>query len=345
MSLTSKSPRTVLLIAMDVARRSLPAYAHRCSPKKFTQHQLFACLVLKGFCRTDYRGIVVMLSEWSDLREVIGLKVVPHFTTLQKAAARLLLRSEANRLLEATLTCADERSSSRAVTKLAAIDSSGFETRHISSYFVRRCDRDFKSRGIWQTTTYRPYPKLGLVCDCETHLVIAALPGRGPGADITHLDQVMVEGFCRRSIDTLLADAGYDAEWAHEFLRHDLGIHSIIPAGIGRPTARPPSGFYRRRMKQQFPNEIYGQRWQVETVFSMIKRRLGAALNAKTYWSQCRALMLKVITHNIMIICYVRWGFLQSIPDTFFFLILGKSQLTAHTVTSATVSIIEGSDA
>ena len=65
------------------------------------------------------------------------------------------------------------------------------------------------------------------------------------------------------------------------------------------------------------PNEIYGQRWQVETVFSMIKRRLGAALNAKTYWSQCRALMLKVITHNIMIICYVLWGFLQSTPDPF----------------------------
>ena len=50
----------------------------------------------------------------------------------------------------------------------------------------------------------------------------------------------------------------------------------------------------------------------------MIKRRLGATLNAKTYWSQCRALMLKVITHNIMIICYVLWGFLQSTPDPFF---------------------------
>ena len=119
MNLTSKSPRTVLLIAMDVARRTLPAYAHRCSPKKFTQHQLFACLVLKAFCRTDYRGIVVMLSEWSDLREAIGLKEVPHFTTLQKAAARLLLRGEANRLLEATLACADERSSPR----LTAADS------------------------------------------------------------------------------------------------------------------------------------------------------------------------------------------------------------------------------
>ena len=70
-------------------------------------------------------------------------------------------------------------------------------------------------------------------------------------------------------------------------------------------------------MKQRFPKKQYGQRWQVETVFSMIKRRLGAALNSRTYWCQCRALMLKVITHNIMIICYVLWGFLQSKPVPF----------------------------
>ena len=44
------------------------------------------------------------------------------------------------------------------------------------------------------------------------------------------------------------------------------------------------------------------QRWQVETVFSMIKRNLGSALHGRSYWSQCRELMLLAITHNIMII-------------------------------------------
>ena len=312
MSRTSKSPRTVLLIAMDVARQALPEYAHRCSPKKFTQHQLFACLVLKTFFRTDYRGVVAMLAEWPDLCAAIGLRDVPHFTTLQKTAARLLRRRKANRLLEMTLQWAFGHARCPGRIKLAAIDSSGFESHDISRYFVRRRERDFKTRGIWQTTTYRFYPKLGLVCDCATHLVIAAHPERGPGADITHLGRVIVDALSRRRIHTLLADAGYDAEWAHEFLRNDLGIRSIIPAGIGRPTARAPSGRYRRQMRRRFPKKTYGQRWQVETVFSMIKRRLGATLNARTRWSQDRALMLKVITHNIMIICYVRWGFLQS---------------------------------
>jgi hypothetical protein len=34
----------------------------------------------------------------------------------------------------------------------------------------------------------------------------------------------------------------------------------------------------------------------------MIKRRLGSAVNARSYWSQCRALMLKAIAHNILLL-------------------------------------------
>lgn len=32
------------------------------------------------------------------------------------------------------------------------------------------------------------------------------------------------------------------------------------------------------------------------------KRRLGSAVKARTYWSQCRALMLKAVSHNILIL-------------------------------------------
>jgi hypothetical protein len=38
----------------------------------------------------------------------------------------------------------------------------------------------------------------------------------------------------------------------------------------------------------------YGQRWQVETVHSMIKRRLATHVAARTYWSQSRELMLLI---------------------------------------------------
>jgi len=40
----------------------------------------------------------------------------------------------------------------------------------------------------------------------------------------------------------------------------------------------------------------YGQRRQVETVDSMLKRLMGSALRARSYHSQCRELRLRALT-------------------------------------------------
>src|SRR6202051_2562999 len=98
MSKLSKSPLRVARQALATGVAALPLYAHRFSPKKFTQPQLFACLVLKTFLKTDYRGLAAHLADHSDLRAVLALEVVPHFTTPQKASRRLLRQQTARRL-------------------------------------------------------------------------------------------------------------------------------------------------------------------------------------------------------------------------------------------------------
>ena len=104
MSQTSKSPRKVALEALAVAQEILPAYSHRFSPKKFTQHQLFALLVLKTHQRQDYRGMVALLADMPELVRELGLPCVPHYTTLQKAAERLLTDApQVQQLLGATV--------------------------------------------------------------------------------------------------------------------------------------------------------------------------------------------------------------------------------------------------
>lgn len=99
----SKSPVKTMKQAYEVAKRVLPDYSHRFSPKKFTQSQLFACLVLKVFLRTDYRGVVEILRDAASFREVIGLKGIPHFTTLQKSECRLLRCAQLKKMLEETI--------------------------------------------------------------------------------------------------------------------------------------------------------------------------------------------------------------------------------------------------
>ena len=88
MSLTSKSPQDVAREALAAGTAALTLYSHKFGPKTFTRPQLLACLVLKKFFKTDYRGIVAILKDSSALRATLGLSRVPHFTTLQKAATR-----------------------------------------------------------------------------------------------------------------------------------------------------------------------------------------------------------------------------------------------------------------
>jgi hypothetical protein len=103
MQRTSKSPRKVTLEAFEVARRTLPAYSHLFSPHKFTQPQLFALLVLKTHQRQDYRGVIALLEDMPELVKDLGLKTLPHYTTLQKAAERLLIQSHVQQLLGMTV--------------------------------------------------------------------------------------------------------------------------------------------------------------------------------------------------------------------------------------------------
>ena len=93
----TKSPLAFAEAAMAAGKERLPEYSHPFSPHKFTQPQLFAILALKEFLRTDLRGVVQMLSEWSDLRDALGLTGVPHYSTLCYAHKRLLKKSPSKR--------------------------------------------------------------------------------------------------------------------------------------------------------------------------------------------------------------------------------------------------------
>ena len=185
---TSKSPRRVLQVAYDSARQALPAHRHKFSPRKSTQHQLLACLVLKEFSRLDYRGLADHLTDNPDLARVIELQVVPHYTTFQKAAARLLKAKPGRAMFDAVLALALRHKVRRRRVPLAAVDGTGLESRHVSRYYVKRRS---KTGSGTQETTYSKYPKVVLVTDCRTHPVLAAVPGRGPGSDLVQFKSAL----------------------------------------------------------------------------------------------------------------------------------------------------------
>ncbi len=311
MSKTTKSPKAIAAAAYRVARDTLPEHFSPYSPKKFTQPQLLVCLVLKTFFDTDYRGIVQILDDCPSLCKVFELKTVPHFTTLQKASRRLLKTYNTQKILERTVKIGLGK---RKTVKLAAMDSTGLEARHISRYFVKRRSRE---PNLYQTTTYRRWPKLAIVCDCSNHLILSAITIRGPSPDINQFCKTLKPCVEKFRIKQLLADAGYDSEANHTYAREVHQIKTTIPPKHGRPTTKLPKTKYRKEMRTDFDKETYGQRWQSETVFSMIKRNYTDSLSARSYWSQCRDMILLVLTHNLGIILLVKELFYRACQEPF----------------------------
>ena len=312
MSLTTKSPRRVALAALAVGKEALADYSHPCSPKTFTQPQLFACLVLMVFERLDYRGIEAHLADLPGVRAWIGLKKTPDHSTLHKAAKRFFGATVSPRLLAASVHLMMGRPPKRRLVRQAAADSTGFESGHRSPYFVRRRQRGQKhaKNPLYQTATYTRFPKLTYLIDCATHQALALLTGRGPKSDVDELGPLLAKLPRGVTILKLLADAGFDSEPNHELCRNEHGIASLMPATHGRPpkNGKRLSGYWRRRMKTLLRTKRgrrksgYTQRWQAETTPSMIKRNLTDELAARSYHAQNRELRWVVITHNIMIL-------------------------------------------
>lgn len=280
-------------------------YSHRNSPKKFTQHQLFAVLVLKEFFNTTYRGVWGILRDSPELRCSIELKHTPHWTTIQKAGDRLLGSRRIERLISQTVSQAITTGKMKANPKKIAIDTSGFETTSASRYYAKR-RKATRKNGETGSVSMRRFPKLGLAVDCQSHFVVAAVAGQGPTPDFGYFEPLLRGCLKRVWPKTILADAGFSSEANHKMARDDLGIQSLMPSKNGRPTEKEPSGYYRRMMKRFLHLSHYGQRWQVETGFSMIKRRIGEVVRATTYHRRRKLMLLKAVTLNLMLLTWIR---------------------------------------
>ena len=322
---TCKSPLKVIRAAHQLGRQLFLEHAHKFSRKDYTLPQLFACLVLREHQKESYRGTEALLLDSSDLRNEIGLRSVPDHNTLCRAFKYLIKPAKMNLALDVTVDQAMQmglnvRGDS---IKPTTLDSTCFESRHVSRHFEkrqrqtagrsRRADanktpvKPGKTAGDRRRSrTVRRLPKLSLAVASACHLILAARATTGMGADHPHFQPLLSEACRRAHVHVVVADAGYDSEQNHLIARLKMGVRSMIPPNNGRPTDKPPTTRYRRLMHKQFKHKThkstYGQRWQVETVNSMIKRNLGSALRARTARRRSMELLLRCVTHNIMVL-------------------------------------------
>ena len=307
--------------AHHLASQSLPDYSNKFSRKDFTLPQLFACLVVKEQMKRSYRGAEALLRDSDNWLRDVGLCRAPDHNTLCRAAAFLLGKFRVGRLLDKLAQWASMARMLGLSTDPLAIDSTTYESRHVSRHYERRCHQTRKrmrakaaekGRKTTRSDTVKGLPKLGIGVATRCHLILSAWTGTGAGADHPHFEPVLFDAWRRVPHKTFTAvlDAGYDGEAYHQIARRDMGLRSVIPPNIGRPSKHGglPGGRWRRHMKRLLQTKAsrrrcgYNRRYQAETVNSMMKRNLGSALGGKTPRSRERDLLLKVLTHDLMVV-------------------------------------------
>src|SRR5277367_4971252 len=137
--ITSKSPRRVLKLAYTLGVEVLPRYFSPFSRHGFTKPQLFACLVLREHQKKSFRGIEALLIDSPPWLADIGLTKAPDHNTLCRAFDSFMKPALACSMLDLMAQLARLRKTlTRNKRKPLAIDSSLFESRHVSRHFERR---------------------------------------------------------------------------------------------------------------------------------------------------------------------------------------------------------------
>lgn len=284
----------VARLAMALGGRHMSEYGAAKSRHDFTQRQLMACLVLRAYLKTTYRGVIDFLEGHVKLREILGMEEkLPHYTTLQKFSARSQVLEIAEALIaeigQAALRA--ERSSGKPPAALV-MDATGMETTLASAYYTARSGRDRRCKWV----------KLSLSVLCGSLLPVGVVFGWGPTNDRVQARELLeksvaVAGEHRPS--RLYADAGYDARWIHALCRERWAMESIIKPSCSRRDGTY-AGPYRSAMTAAHLKEkAYGRRWNIESFFSGLKRTTGSALSARSDASLLKEAALRLLTYTL----------------------------------------------
>lgn len=182
---------------------------------------------------------------------------------------------------------------------VGVVDSTGFALTRCSHYYRnRRGARD------------RPgYGKLTTCIAAASHIVLAALATKGPSYDAPLFAPTVRRALHRAAalghpVHRVLADGGYDAE-AHHTLCQTLGAVAYIAVSTrgGRQVHTPARRRLAARLAAHAPTRRqYRQRWQIESSYSRLKRRLGDALRARREGAQRCELRLRALAHNLLML-------------------------------------------
>lgn len=309
----TKLIKFVKRITNIILKARIPLRSSKFSNHTYNNHIHLALLVLKAKSGMGYEGFMEWIENFTGLWEFFKVDTVPHFTTLHKFAGRV-----PRRYLDIVIMMSSIQDNTGNL--FTAIDSTGFSLSNASFYYTIVLERHIKSRkrGRPRKKKIRKYLKVTFVVDIQYQFIVVLSVRRGPDNDSKDFIPSFkkLDTLDERKLERVVADKGYDSEANHKFIRDILGADTIIPPRKNRSVDFKTWGKYRKQMREGYSKSEYNQRNKVETVNSVIKRKMGDSIRARKVLYQNREIFFMAIAYNIdrhlSIIFIVIGGFLDS---------------------------------
>lgn len=193
-----------------------------------------------------------------------------------------------------------------------AIDATGFGTSLYKTFFNMKHNGD----GRW-----RQYRKCHAVCGVKTNIVTSIDITKGKVNDQTRFVPLAEDTARNFNIRDFCADKGYLSAKNFKCIK-EIGGQAFIPfkkntsgkvASSNRSYFKSAYKFFKAH-KEDYLNH-YHKRSNIESTFSMIKRRFGNNVKCKKEISQDNEILAKVLAHNICVL--VQEIFLNNIEVNF----------------------------
>jgi len=247
---------------------------------RFTQPQLVACVLMLYRLAISYRDMEEWLMASDQVCQVLELAHIPDHSTLSRMMKRMR-QQDWLRLNEELLRRVGVEEEE------VAGDSTSFRLTQASAYYQTRTGR-----------TYTEWEKGAYAVGLKSRLILAMASGAGSRPDFGFLRILkrQVARFGRKvgaeRAWAFLADAGFDSK--------DVTDKDIIPPIRRNGKLVDPKRKARADLVSAARLDgLYGQRWLIETVNSVIKRLFGDSVRSRSRLLRRRETLIKAIVYNI----------------------------------------------
>jgi len=267
-----------------------PPKGVRGRPRADVGSMIFCCAT-KEYDNTSSRRL---LSDLVLARGKNCIAHVPHFNTVLKYLNQPELTPVLTDLIKLSALPLKD------LEDTFAVDASGLTSAFYTSWF------DFRFGKIGGDRTAHNWLKIHLICGVKSNIVTHIIVTDGRTADSPQFPELVIETAKNFRIKEVSADKGYSGRENHD-VAASVGATPFIPfrsnaTGKSHGSTAWRKMFHYFQLHREEYMEHYHKRSNVESTFSMLKRKFGSRLMLKSEVGQVNEALARVLCHNICVL-------------------------------------------